>query len=52
LLKAAVAVGPSLLEHTPAINQFQAVNDPREPLAALSRHDQEVVLQKVALALM
>ncbi|MBA3240619.1 MAG: toll/interleukin-1 receptor domain-containing protein [Acidobacteria bacterium] len=43
-----VILSPSRFEKTPSLSQFQAVNDPSEPLIGLTRVKQEAVLVKVS----
>jgi hypothetical protein len=43
-----VIISPSRFEKTPSLSQFQAVNDPAEPLIGLARVKQEAILVKVS----
>jgi hypothetical protein len=43
-----IILSPSRFEKTPSLSQFQAVNDPSEPLIGLTRVKQEAVLVKVS----
>src|SRR5262249_54146764 len=43
-----VIVGASRFERTPALDQFQAANNPQRPLDSLPSHEADAILQKVA----
>jgi hypothetical protein len=46
-----VILSPSRFSRTPHLSQFQAVNDPRNPLDSLPKNKQEQVLVKVTEAI-
>ena len=43
-----VIVSPCLFGMTPILSEYQAANDPRRPLSALSRHEQDEIFLRVA----
>jgi hypothetical protein len=43
-----IIVSPCLFGMTPILSDYQAANDPKRPLSALSRHEQDEVFLRVA----
>jgi hypothetical protein len=43
-----VIVSPCMFTTTPILREYQAANDPRRPLSALSKHEQDEVFVRVA----
>jgi hypothetical protein len=43
-----VIVSPCLFSSTPILCDYQAANDPKRPLSALSKHEQDEVFLRVA----